>query len=219
MVQQFAGVLEMGGKPKQSHRIRINKDIRSPEIRTKKAPASPDRVAALVEANPHLPMYIIGKWLQRKTHVNITMDRDDMISAAMTAMMRAASKYDPSRGYKFCTFAGRIIWVEMNRLAFNHLNRMRRRPADWDPSVMSRRLAVPDGEEVTLAEKIDRAREMVDSGVLTEREEFVLRSRSEGGTLREIAKPLGISYQMVKIIQQNAVEALNRAYHWVNPDH
>jgi len=44
---------------------------------------------------------------------NIQIDRDDLISVGNIGLVKAINNYDPSKGVKFLTFAGRVIFNEI----------------------------------------------------------------------------------------------------------
>jgi RNA polymerase sigma factor (sigma-70 family) len=59
---------------------------------------------AMVEANMPLVGFTINKYLK-----SANMDYDDMTSVGYIALCKAAQKYNPKSGYKFCTYAAMAI--------------------------------------------------------------------------------------------------------------
>lgn len=65
---------------------------------------------ALVEANVGLTHYIALKWVQRGE------DYDDCLSVCHEAILRAASKFDTSRGFRFSTYACNVMSRAIGRM-------------------------------------------------------------------------------------------------------
>jgi RNA polymerase primary sigma factor len=65
---------------------------------------------ALVEANKGLIYHIVDSWATSND------DRDECISVCSVAMMRAATSFDPSRGYKFSTYACKVMHRAIYRM-------------------------------------------------------------------------------------------------------
>ncbi|MFN0091306.1 MAG: SigB/SigF/SigG family RNA polymerase sigma factor [Acidimicrobiales bacterium] len=63
----------------------------------------------LVEANAGLAAYFARRYAQRGVAL------DDLTQVAMLALLNAVERFDPDRGVKFATFAGRTIDGEMKR--------------------------------------------------------------------------------------------------------
>lgn len=63
----------------------------------------------IVEAHRHIADYYVRRYERRGVH------HDDLLQVSLLSIVRAAERFDPSRGVEFSTFAGRTIEGELKR--------------------------------------------------------------------------------------------------------
>lgn len=103
-----------------------------------------DRAQIVVQ---HVPL---ARSIARRMHRRLPpgVDLDDLVSAAVTGLLEAADRYDPSRSASFRTFAShRIRGAVVDAL----------RGADWAPRTARRRVAGAAGARKALTERLGRA--------------------------------------------------------------
>lgn len=155
--------------------------------------------AELAEQNMPLVWYVVDQY------VGVSVERDELYSAALFGMAQALSAYDETRGIKFSTFA----IVCMNRVILGVLRAYRKRRLDisYEGCILS-----PDkGEEVWNERFVavtstgnegpnDVAAKIVVTDFvkhLPDREKEILILRMRGLRQREIAKSVGMSQPQI----------------------
>jgi RNA polymerase sigma factor (sigma-70 family) len=158
---------------------------------------------------------------------NTSCDFDDLMSEGNEILLKAISKFDVSRGYRFSTYATHSV----QRHFYRYTRRTHRRSALEIRSTAELLNEVPDTEvdpviaewireEQRLTEVIARMAERLD-----EREQMVIAGRfglsDSGGvvrTLRELAADLGLSKERVRQLQLAAVEKLRDLFDELDPE-
>ena len=104
-----------------------------PPTKKGKPPAAPLRGLrarnALVEKNLNLVAFFVDKFLRR--YSTRGMERADLVQEGMIGLMRAAEMFDPSRGFRFSTYANWWIRQRIER-AWRHGNFAAKVPARYD---------------------------------------------------------------------------------------
>lgn len=158
---------------------------------------------------------------------NSNCDFDDLMSEGNEILLKAITKFDFSRGFRFSTYATHSV----QRHFFRYTQRQQKRnmveyrsaveilnevPADeLDPLI-----AQWIQEEERISELVARMAERLD-----EREQVVISGRfglSTGGvvrTLRELATDLGLSKERVRQLQIAAVDKLRDLFDDLGPDY
>lgn len=171
----------------------------------------------VVQANMRLIVSIVKK-MRIESHWY-----DELISDGTVALLRAVNKFDPGRGYRFCTFASTVIrrdcyhYIKNRKLDDNRYRKVATVPVL--PAMRGK--AVGDAE---LPVGADRAhwltwRERLSSmmSLLTRREQVIIRSRYCLGshrsvkTLKRLSAALKISKERVRQIELGALEKLRAA--------
>ena len=147
------------------------------------------------------------------------MDFSELISEGNMALLRAIEKFDVSRGYKFSTYACRVILKSFSRLASKTCTHRRRFGMEFDPAMEPGDHA----EQKRLAMQNDALSRL--HGILVKNhadlsatEQRVIDQRfalTEGGkkkTLALIGKEMGVSKERIRQIQRSALAKLRRAF-------
>jgi len=166
----------------------------------------------LVEANLGLVYDLIG----RSRFDNL--DRDDMSSEGMMALLRAVDTFDPWRGFRFSTYACNAILRAFARAAIQDSRRRGKISGSYDEDF--EKSDMPDqtrqDQRALFAERLRRILRM-DNADLTDVEKTVLARRfplEEGRTrqtLEEIGRMMRVSKERVRQIQLSAVAKLRQA--------
>ena len=154
---------------------------------------------ALAEQNMPLVWYVVNKY------AGVSVDRDELYSAALFGMAQALSAYDETRGIRFSTFAV----VCMNRAVLILLRSARKRRLDisYDSHILSQN----NGDEIwredftsvttigdTVPEDVTTkivVRDFIER--LPDRSWEILRLRMSGMRQKEIAKRIGLSQPQI----------------------
>jgi RNA polymerase primary sigma factor len=152
------------------------------------------------------------------------VDFSELISEGQLALLRAVSKFDCSRGFKFSTYACRAILSSISRsvaLAARHRNLF---PTEFDP-------------ELQRSDELERRREVMEENFVTELNEILARNLAElttaekrvlverfgvpgeagrtatarPKTLRQVAALFGVTKERVRQIQNKALSKLRHA--------
>jgi len=156
---------------------------------------------------------------------NSSCDFDELMSEGSEILLKAITKFDFSRGFRFSTYATHSVQRHFYRFAqrqkrrnsvefksgFEFLNEV---PATEEDPVISEWIR----EEHRVSELVTRMAERLD-----EREQMVILGRfglSENGavkTLRELATDLGLSKERVRQLQIAAVDKLREFFEELEP--
>lgn len=166
----------------------------------------------LVEANLGLVYDLIG----RSRFDN--MDRDEMTSEGMMALLRAVDTFDPWRGFRFSTYACNAILRAFARTAMQNSRRRSKMlgsyDADFEKGDMPEQAR--QDQRALFAERLQRILRM-DYADLTDVEKTVLARRfplEEGKsrqTLEQIGEMMRVSKERVRQIQLSAIAKLRKA--------
>lgn len=146
------------------------------------------------------------------------LDREDMTSEGMMALLRAVDTFDPWRGFRFSTYACNAIIRAFSRAAMQDSKRRGKIAGPWDPEfeesdAPERRR---DDQRELYEERLQRIMRM-DNADLTDVEKTVLAHRfplEEGQpryTLEDIGRQMRVSKERVRQIQLSAIAKLRRA--------
>ncbi len=165
----------------------------------------------LVEANLGLVYDLIG----RSRFDNL--DRDEMTSEGMMALLRAVDTFDPWRGFRFSTYACNAILRAFARAALQDTRRRSKMLGSYDEDF--ERSDVPEqtrqDQRALFAERLRRTLRL-DNADLTDVEKTVLARRfplEEGKprqTLEEIGTMMRVSKERVRQIQLSAIAKLRQ---------
>ena len=146
------------------------------------------------------------------------IDRDEMTSEGMMALLRAADTFDPWRGYRFSTYACNAILRSFSRAALQDSKRRSKIVGAYD--VDFERSDAPEtsrsDQRDLFAERLRRILRL-DNADLTDVEKTVLARRfpsesaRERQTLEDIGKQMRVSKERVRQIQLSAVAKLRKA--------
>lgn len=168
--------------------------------------------ARLIEGNIGLVYDLIGR------SRFATLDRDEMSSEGMMALLRAVDTFDPWRGFRFSTYACNAILRAFSRAAMADTKRRNVMVAAWDPEFEKSDLPEARREDAA-GLYVERLSNILDSGTadLSDIEKSVLRRRfpAEGGpprqTLEDIGRQMRVSKERVRQIQLSAMSKLRQA--------
>lgn len=147
-----------------------------------------------------------------------TLDRDEMCSEGMMALLRAVDTFDPWRGYRFSTYACNAILRAFSRAALRDSKRRQLMAVSFDPTfeksdnVERRR----DDDRGLYKERLQRILDSNDAE-LTQVEKMVLSRRfPEDGdqpreTLDDIGRDMNVSKERVRQIQLSALCKLRKS--------
>lgn len=168
----------------------------------------------MVQANMRLIVSIVKK-LPVSYHWH-----DELISDGTVALMRAVDKFDPGRGYRFCTYATKVIRRDCYaHIRARQLHKNRHRKSSALSAVRCKSPAEPDAHvEADRAHWLawrDRLGSMM--SVLTRREQTIIRARYCLGshrrvkTLQRLSVALKISKERVRQLEVSALAKLRAA--------
>jgi RNA polymerase primary sigma factor len=166
----------------------------------------------LIESNLGLVYELVG-------HCRFdNVDRDEITSEGMMALLRAVDTFDPWRGYRFSTYACNAIIRAFSRSSMQESRRRRRITGGFEEE-----LEVSDAPETAhtnqrelFAERLQQILRL-DSAVLNDIEKTVLARRfpleedRPRQTLSEIGAQMRVSKERVRQIQLSAIAKLRRA--------
>jgi len=138
-------------------------------------------------------------------------DRDDLLSEAMLGLMRAVDRFNPSKGYRFSTYACNVIARALRRLGRREIKYQQRLQACYDvcPDWRER---LPDTRTELYVERLQLAMEQNRAG-LTRLETKIIAKRFPDDyrqrlTFRKIGNIVGLSKERVRQIQNEALSKL-----------
>lgn len=165
----------------------------------------------ILEANMRLVVSIVRKFVTPQDSF------DELLSEGIEALMQAAEKFDFDRGFRFSTYAYRVI----ARSAFRKVNQRRKElnqaTTEIDEQVMQAgdtkaRSQVDEQTWNRVDQELERLMRSLDR-----REAFIIRSRyalgehhGKGRTFQAIADDLGVSKERVRQLEQRAVAKLRK---------
>lgn len=145
------------------------------------------------------------------------MDFADLVSEGNMALLRAADKFDASRGFKFSTYACRAILKAFSRAGMKMTRHRQMFPTDFDPT-MERSNFMEVKREVHEDDCADEVRDIVldNRADLTDIEQEVIEHRFAIGpegtkkqarpmTLEQVGKIIGVTKERVRQIQNKAL--------------
>lgn len=146
------------------------------------------------------------------------LDREEMTSEGMMALLRAVDTFDPWRGYRFSTYACNAILRAFARAALQDSKRRSKIAGPWDPEfeesdAPERRR---DDQRALFTERLQRVLHL-ESAELTDIEKTVLarrfpqQSNRRRQTLEEIGRQMRVSKERVRQIQLGAISKLRKA--------
>ena len=153
-----------------------------------------------------------------KSHCGGCVDFSELVSEGNLALLRAIDGFDVARGFKFSTYACRVILKAFCRLATRTGRYRAAFPVECD-ATFERSDAPDDSEdrELVLAELL---RILLDNRAqLSEVEQTVIQSRfalqrgggAPGMTLEEVSRIVGVTRERVRQIQNKALAKLRAA--------
>lgn len=166
----------------------------------------------LTESNLGLVYDLIG----RSRFDNL--EREEMTSEGMMALLRAVDTFDPWRGFRFSTYACNAILRAFSRAAMQDSKRRSKISGAWEPEL--ERSDLPEVRHIDqrdlFTERLQRILRLdnadlseVEKTVLARR--FPLEDRYERQTLEEIGHQMGVSKERVRQIQLSAISKLRQA--------
>ena len=156
---------------------------------------------ALVEANRGLAIKFGRQCAQRGSDESAM---DDAVQEAMLALMRAARGFDPSRGFKFSTYASTSIIMDATKHRANaHRRRIKSECDVYDYSPEDHREKPACGLELA---ELAAAMASLDPRM---RRVIEMRFR-DGATLDEVGKAIGVTKECVRQIQLKATATLRK---------
>ncbi|MFQ5411453.1 MAG: sigma-70 family RNA polymerase sigma factor [Phycisphaerae bacterium] len=166
----------------------------------------------IVEANLGLVYDLIGRSRFE------TLDRDEMASEGMMALLRATDTFDPWRGFRFSTYACNAILRAFSRAALQETKRRVRiaGPYDYEYEKSDATESSHMEQRALFAERLRRILHL-DNADLTDVEKTVLARRfpfdenRPRQTLEDIGKTMQVSKERVRQIQLSAISKLRHA--------
>lgn len=146
------------------------------------------------------------------------LDRDELTSEGMMALLRAADTFDPWRGYRFSTYACNAILRAFSRAALQDSKRRSKIAGPYDVEFEKSDYldTARTDEQALFSERLSRILK-ADSADLTDVEKDVLAQRfpAQDGrnrlTLEDIGRRMRVSKERVRQIQLSAISKLRRA--------
>lgn len=147
-----------------------------------------------------------------KNFVNSRHSLEELASEGDATLLRAVSLFDPSRGFRFSTYATYAVRRRLARYVTS-LEHTHATPVDFSDSP-----PIPDQRRWTLPyqQSMDEGCEWLEVALyeLSQRERYIIRCRFGWGrefetrTLQEIADELGVSRERVRQLELRAIQKL-----------
>lgn len=147
-----------------------------------------------------------------------SLEREEMISEGMMALLRAVDTFDPWRGFRFSTYACNAILRAFARAALQDSKRRSKIAGPWDPEFEES--DAPEmrraGQSALYSERLQRILRL-ESADLTDVEKAVLARRfpmkptRSRQTLEDVGRQMRVSKERVRQIQLSAISKLRRA--------
>ena len=147
------------------------------------------------------------------------VDFSELVSEGNMALLRAIEKFDVSRGYKFSTYACRVILKSFSRLASKSSTYRRRFGLEFDPSMEpgdhaeQKRQAVQNDALSRLHQILVKNHanlSTIEQRVIDQR--FALTEGGKKKTLALIGGEMGVSKERIRQIQRSALAKLRGAF-------
>lgn len=152
----------------------------------------------LVEDNVSLARYVARTWVEKTG-----METDDAVSAAMYGLVKAATTFKLDKGYKFSTYAVKVMQNEM-------LMEMRKYKARQNDVHLDDVIAEKDGKVMTIGDTVADKRDLFGvceaEGIFREwykkltnreREVVAVMLANPESTQKEVGEVVGVSQTMV----------------------
>jgi len=166
----------------------------------------------IIRANMRLVMSIV------KHYISDAMAFDDLLSEGAAALLRAAEKFDCSRGFRFSTYVTKVVRREVFRLVMAHKRQSDRyATGSWD---FIGEQSEERGDEVDNEVDLSALR-----GDLTEffanldpREQAILRARfgmdhdDKAPSLNDLGRRMGVSKERVRQLEMRAIRKLQKQF-------
>lgn len=148
------------------------------------------------------------------------VDFAELISEGQLALLRAADKFDCSRGFKFSTYACRAILTSVSRAVALMSRHRSRFPTEYDPDLQKSDYVEKKREDVDTAclrelnlVLSENTADLTDTEQRVLLERFGMRATQRDDaeppkTLRQVAKVFGVTKERVRQIQNRALAKL-----------
>ena len=146
------------------------------------------------------------------------LEREEMSSEGMMALLRAVDTFDPWRGFRFSTYACNAILRAFSRAAMMDSKRRSKIAGPWDPEFEQSDMPElrKDHQRALFEERLQRILR-IDNAMLSDVEKTVLARRfpmepeRDRQTLEDIGKQMRVSKERVRQIQLSAISKLREA--------
>jgi RNA polymerase primary sigma factor len=146
------------------------------------------------------------------------LEREEMTSEGMMALLRAVDTFDPWRGFRFSTYACNAIIRAFSRAAVQDSKRRSKIAGPWDPEFEEGDMPElrRDGQRALFEERLQRILRL-DNAMLSDVEKLVLARRfsldhkGTRQTLEQIGRQMQVSKERVRQIQIAAISKLREA--------
>jgi RNA polymerase sigma factor (sigma-70 family) len=186
-------------------------------------PGNDDEPSRLFHENVALACHVARGY--RRVARRVGLEFDDMLQDAHAGLWHACRRFDPSRGFKFSSYAHRcisgFILRGMNRFrfgayreghGFDHAKRLKSIVGPQGDDMLPL-LAWTDPDAVTREVEGRERSERIEEALcqVKPREQFVLRRRMHGETLEALAPQVGVTPERVRQIEARGMAMLERA--------
>lgn len=167
----------------------------------------------IVQANMRLVMSIV------KHYISDANSFDDLLSEGAAALMRAAEKFDFSRGFRFSTYVTKVVRREVFRMVMAQKKQSDRfatgavdllaSQADGDSTDLDNAFDVSSlrGDLLEFFQKLDPREQFV----LSER--FGMTGDDKAPSLNDLGRRMGVSKERVRQLELRAIRKLQKAFH------